>query len=131
MPSFFAAFNRRCKSTTSPLLRASTGILKPNSRMLARHRQFFQAMDSRFQRLTGDDAPWQIYDLGGTPGPMQFPADATPSSQIVTLREQIQFRGASLRPLIGWPRCFEVINYWRCLKPLATDLQVSVQVTDP
>ena len=33
MPSFFAAFSRRWPSTTSPLLRASTGILKPYSRM--------------------------------------------------------------------------------------------------
>lgn len=35
MPSFFAPFRRRWPSTTSPLLRASTGILKPNSRMEA------------------------------------------------------------------------------------------------
>jgi len=96
----------------------------------ARHRQFFQTMDTRFQRLTGDDAPWQIYDLGGTPGPVRFPNEDTPSSQIVTFGEQIQFRGASLRPLIGWPGCFEVINYWQCRKPLATDLQVSVHITD-
>jgi hypothetical protein len=96
----------------------------------ARHRQFFQIMDTRFQRLTGDDAPWQIYDLGGTPGPVRFATDDTRSSQIMTLGEQIQFRGASLRPLIGWPGCFEVINYWQCLKPLATDLQVSVHITD-
>jgi hypothetical protein len=96
----------------------------------ARHPQFFQIMDTRFQRLTADDAPWQIYDLGGTPGPMRLPTDDIPISKIVTLEEQIQFRGASLRPLIGWPGCFEVINYWRCLKPLATDLQVSVYITD-
>jgi 4-amino-4-deoxy-L-arabinose transferase-like glycosyltransferase len=95
-----------------------------------RHRQFFQTMDTRFQRLTGDDAPWQIYDLGATPGPLQFPTGDIPSSQTVTFGEQIQFRGASLRPLIGWPGCFEVINYWRCLKPLATDVQVSVHITD-
>src|SRR5579859_4691754 len=33
MPSFRAAFRRRWPSTTSPPLRASTGILKPNSRI--------------------------------------------------------------------------------------------------
>ncbi len=33
-PSLRAAFSRRWPSTTSPSLRASTGILKPNSRML-------------------------------------------------------------------------------------------------
>jgi hypothetical protein len=85
-------------------------------------------MDTRFRRLTGDDAPWQIYDLSGTPGP--FPTGEIPSSQIVTLEKQMQFRGASMRPLTDWPGCFEVINYWRCLKPVATDLQVSVHITD-
>src|SRR5207245_7826939 len=33
MFSLRAAFSRRCPSTTSPSLRANTGILKPNSRM--------------------------------------------------------------------------------------------------
>jgi hypothetical protein len=32
-PSFRAAFRRKCPSTTVPSLRASTGILKPNSRI--------------------------------------------------------------------------------------------------
>jgi hypothetical protein len=96
----------------------------------ARRRQFFQTMDTRFQRLTGDDAPWQIYDLGGAPGPVRFPTDDTASSQIVTLAEQIQFRGATLRRLLGWPGSFEVINYWGRLKPIATDLQVTVHITD-
>ena len=36
-PSLRAAFKRRWPSTTSPSLRARTGILKPNSRMLAAH----------------------------------------------------------------------------------------------
>jgi hypothetical protein len=96
----------------------------------ARHRQFFQTMDTRFLRLTGDDAPWRIYDLDGTPDPMRFPTGDIPSSKIATLAEQIQFRGASVRQLIGWPGCFEVINYWQCLKPLAADLQVTVRITD-
>jgi hypothetical protein len=33
MPSLRAAFKRRCQSTTSPSLRASTGILNPSSLM--------------------------------------------------------------------------------------------------
>jgi hypothetical protein len=37
-PSLRAAFGRRWPSTTSPSLRASTGTLKPNSRMLAHMR---------------------------------------------------------------------------------------------
>jgi len=87
-------------------------------------------MDARFQRLTGDDAPWQIYDLDAIPELVGLPTDDPSSSQIVTFGEQIQFRGASLRPLIGWPSSFEVINYWRCMKPLTTDAQVSVHITD-
>lgn len=96
----------------------------------ASHRVFFQTMDARFQRLTGDDAPWQIYDLAATPGPLRMASGDIPGARTVTFGEQIQFRGASVRPLIGWPGSFEAIYYWQCLKTIAAELQVFVHITD-
>jgi 4-amino-4-deoxy-L-arabinose transferase-like glycosyltransferase len=97
----------------------------------ARRREFFQAMDARFQRLTGEDAPWQVYDLAATPGPLPVRNDDDlPGPRTVNFGKQIQLHRVSLRPLIGWPRCFEVIYNWRCLKPVSGDLRVMVHITN-
>ncbi len=96
----------------------------------ARHPAFFRALDRRYQRLTAEDAPWQIYDLAPAPGALSIPLNEMPRSRTVDFDGQIQFRGISIRPLQDWPPSFEVVYHWRCLKTPSADLQVFVQITN-
>ena len=93
-------------------------------------RAFFRAMDVRFGRLTEEDAPWQIYDLAATPGPLRTGTGEIPAPQTVNFADQIEFRGVLLRRLLGWPASFEVIYNWRCVKTPAADLRVFVHITN-
>jgi len=93
-------------------------------------RAFFRALDTRFARLTAEDAPWQIYDLAATPGPLHTPAAEMPGPRTVNFGDRIRFRGIALRPLLGRPDSFEVVYYWECLKPPPDDLRVFVHITD-
>lgn len=69
----------------------------------ARHPAFFRALDRRYQRLTAEDAPWQIYDLAPASGALSIPPKEMPRSRTVDFDDQIQFRGISIRPLQDWP----------------------------
>jgi hypothetical protein len=91
---------------------------------------FFHALDGRYQRLTADHAPWQIYDLAATPGPLSIAPKEMPGARTVNFGDQIEFRGISAGPLADWPPAFEVINYWKCLKKLSADLRMFVHITD-
>jgi 4-amino-4-deoxy-L-arabinose transferase-like glycosyltransferase len=94
-------------------------------------RQFFTALAGRYARLTTEDAPWQIFDLAAAPGPLAaLPAGEIQLPRSVNFANQIEFRGASVRPLLDWPAAFEVVYYWVCLKTPAADLRVFVHVTD-
>jgi len=90
---------------------------------------FFRALDQRYQRLTADDAPWQIYDLAATPGVLSIAPKEIPGTRTVNFDDQIQFRGIAIRLLQDWPPSFEVVNYWRCMKTPSTDLRVLVHIT--
>jgi hypothetical protein len=96
----------------------------------ARQPAFFRALDRRYQRLTAEDAPWQIYDLAATPGALSIAPREMPGSRTVNFDDQIQFRGISIRSLQDWPPSFEVIYYWRCLKTPSADLRVLVYITN-
>jgi hypothetical protein len=91
---------------------------------------FFRALDRKYQRLTAEDAPWQIYDLAATPGALSVAPREMPGSRTVNFDDQIQFRGISIRSLQDWPPSFEAVYYWRCLKTPSADLRVFVQITD-
>jgi hypothetical protein len=90
---------------------------------------FFRALDRRYQRLTAEDAPWQIYDLAAPPGALSIAPGEIPGTRTVNFGDQIQFRGISIRSLQDWPPSFEVVNYWRCLKTPSADLRVFVHIT--
>jgi hypothetical protein len=91
---------------------------------------FFRALDRRYQRLTAEDAPWQIYDLAAPPGALSIAPREMPGSRTVNFDDQIQFRGISIRSLLDWPTSFEVVYYWRCLKTPSADLRVFVHITN-
>ncbi len=94
-------------------------------------RQFFDTLAGRFSRLTTEDAPWQIYDLVEAPGPLSaFHSGEIQTPHVADFGDQIRLLGVSLRPLLDWPACFEVIYYWQCLRTPAADLRVFVHVTD-
>jgi hypothetical protein len=90
---------------------------------------FFRALDGKYQRLTADDAPWQIYDLAAEPGALRIAPREIPGTRTVNFGDQIQFSGISIRSLQDWPPSFEVVNYWRCLKALSADLRILVHIT--
>jgi hypothetical protein len=91
---------------------------------------FFHALDRRYLRLTTDDAPWQVYDLAAKPAALRIAPKEMTSFPTVNFDDQIQFHGGSVRALKSWPISFEVVDYWRCLKPPATDLRVFVEITN-
>ena len=94
-------------------------------------RPFFNDLAGRFARLTSEDAPWQIYDLAVTSGPVnEFPAREIQFSSAVNFADQIQFRGVSLRRLLESPATFEVTYYWQCLETPPTDVRVFVHATN-
>jgi|HubBroStandDraft_1064217.scaffolds.fasta_scaffold02345_1 4-amino-4-deoxy-L-arabinose transferase-like glycosyltransferase len=93
--------------------------------------QFFNTLAGKFARLTGEDAPWQIYDLAAAPGPLvTLPPGEIQVPKAVNFADEIQFLGLSLRPLLSWPAVFEVNYYWHCMRTPAEDLRVFVHVTD-
>jgi hypothetical protein len=96
----------------------------------ARHPAFFHGLDRKYQRLTAEDAPWQIYDLAAMPGALSIAPAELPGSRTVNFDDQIQFRGISTKSLQDWPPSFEVVYYWSCLKTPSADLRVFVQITD-
>jgi hypothetical protein len=96
----------------------------------SRQPAFFRALDRRYQRLTADDAPWQIYDLTAPPGALSIAPRETPGARTVNFDDQIQFRGISIRSLQDWPPSFEVVNYWKCLKTPSAELRVFVHITN-
>ena len=94
-------------------------------------RQFFNTLAGRFARLTAEDAPWQIYDLAATAGPLgTLPAGEISIPRAVNFADHIQFRGVSLQQLLESPVSFEVTYYWQCLETPSSDLRVFVHVTD-
>jgi hypothetical protein len=94
-------------------------------------RQFFSALAGRFTRLTSEDAPWQIFDLAATPGPLRTnPAGEIQISRTVNFADRIELRGVFVRPLLDWPASFEVTYDWRCLKTIAADLRVFVHIAN-
>jgi hypothetical protein len=95
----------------------------------SRQPAFFRGLDRRFQRLTAEDAPWQIYDLSAAHGALTIAPRETPGARTVNFDGQIQFRGISIRPLQDWPPSFEVVNYWRCLKTPSLDLRIFMHIT--
>ncbi len=92
--------------------------------------EFFRALDRKYQRLSNDDAPWQVYDLAATPGPLRIAREDTAGVRTANFDDQIQFQESSIRPLKSWPNSFEVVNYWKCLKTLTSDLRISIDVTN-
>jgi 4-amino-4-deoxy-L-arabinose transferase-like glycosyltransferase len=94
-------------------------------------RPFFNALAARFARLTGEDAPWQIFDLAAAPGPLRaLPAGEIQVPRAANFADRIQLRGVTLRPLLDWPPAFEAIYYWQCLETPPPDLRVLVYVSD-
>lgn len=90
---------------------------------------FFGGMDQLFERLTGEGAPWPIYDMSPPT------AEVTPSAEIQTRRsvnfgDQIEFRGVSSKRLLENPASFNLVFHWRCLKTPATDVNGFVHVVD-
>jgi hypothetical protein len=96
----------------------------------ARHPAFFHALDRKYQRLTAEDAPWQIYDLATAPGALSIAPSDLPGFRTVNFDDQIQFGGILIKTLQDWPPSFEAVYYWRCLKTPPADLRVFVQITD-
>ena len=85
-------------------------------------RVFFTQMDQLFRRLTGDGAPWRIYDLTRSSSislgnPKHSARKMIPS---VNFGDQIEFRGASLRRLLHKPAAFELMFQWRSFRNLKT-----------
>jgi 4-amino-4-deoxy-L-arabinose transferase-like glycosyltransferase len=93
-------------------------------------RSFLQAMDSRFVRLTPDDAPWPIYSLAPStdllhdvpPGEIENPLP-------VNYGGQIELLGTTIRELLEWPASIQVSYYWQCLKKINMNLEVFVHFT--
>ena len=65
-----------------------------------------------------------------TPGPLRIAPREMTGFPSVNFDDQIQFHGSSDRALKSWPISFEVVDYWRSLKPPATDLRVFVEITN-
>jgi hypothetical protein len=94
-------------------------------------RGFFRRLNARFQRLTTEDAPWQIYDLAWPTQPLRTLADQeVQHARVVNFGDQIQFHGISLWRLLDWTSVFAVQYYRQCLKPPTADLRVFVHFTD-
>jgi len=95
------------------------------------HRDFFHQLDGKFQRLTTEDAPSQIYDLAPSLGPVStLPANEIQTTRAVNFGDRIVWRGVSLRPLADFPASYEAVYYWQCLATPAADLRVFVHLTD-
>jgi hypothetical protein len=86
---------------------------------------FFQRLDRLSERLTGERAPWPIYDLKPSTGfhePEPF--------RIINFGNLLEFRGVSLRRLLRKPSAFEVIFDCRLLTASETDMRGFVHVVD-
>jgi hypothetical protein len=95
-------------------------------------REFFRALDTRFERLTPDGAMWTIYNLSAPAEPLGEP----PSKEIqtpfaVSFGDQVELRGVSLKQVSEWPSCYEVIYYWKFLRQPATNFRLLVNITNP
>jgi hypothetical protein len=89
---------------------------------------FFGRLDQLFERLTGEGAPWPIYDLSSAAR-----ARATTDIQAplaVNFGNQIEFCGISSRRLLESPASFDLILHWRCLKTPEADVNGFVHVVD-
>jgi hypothetical protein len=94
---------------------------------------FFRMLDTRFGRLTPEDAawPWPIYDLTAPFVPLRdVPTGEIQRAYTVNFGGQIELLGVSLREVLDWPSSFELISYWQCLKESAGELQIFVLITD-
>jgi hypothetical protein len=104
----------------------------PSSADLAQKREFFQAMDANFERLTPDEGPWPIYRLSAAPAPFrELPAGETRRPLHVNFGGEIELLAVSLRRLTETPASFELLYFWRCLKESAMDFQAFVQIENP
>jgi hypothetical protein len=100
----------------------------------AEHQEYFRALDSRFERLTAEEMPWAwpLYDLAPRPGLLhEVPTGEVQHLYWANFGDQIELSGISLRELLDRPTSVEVTYYWRCIKPIATDLRVFVHITNP
>jgi hypothetical protein len=90
-------------------------------------------LDARFERLTPEGASWPgpIYDLTAPSVPLRdVPTGEIQRTHTVNFGGQIELLGVSLREVLDWPSCFELIYYSQCLKESAGELQIFVLVTD-
>ena len=93
--------------------------------------EFFHALDTRFERLTANDAVWPIYDLAAPADP----SVAAPSTEIqtpfaVSFGDQLELHGVSLKQLLSWPSAYQVIYYWKFLKQPAINFRLVVHITN-
>jgi len=98
---------------------------------VAEGRALYRRMDQLFDRLTGEDPRWPIYDLAPPAGLLRdVPEAEMQAPRSVNFGNQIELRGISLRRLVDNPACFEAIFHWRCLKTPDTDVHGFIHVID-
>jgi hypothetical protein len=105
----------------------------PSSPTPNNYKDYFRALDSRYERLTAEGMPWAwpLYDLAPRPGLLhEVPTGEIQHLYRVNFGDQIELSGVSLHDLLGWPPSIEVIYYWKCLKPIAANLRVLVHITN-
>ncbi|MCU1273826.1 MAG: family glycosyltransferase, 4-amino-4-deoxy-L-arabinose transferase [Bryobacterales bacterium] len=91
---------------------------------------FFHALNTRFERLTADDAVWSIYNLSAPESPGELPSNEIQTAFAVSFGDQLEFRGTSLRQLLAWPSVYEVTYYWKFLKQPAANFRLLVHITN-
>jgi hypothetical protein len=97
----------------------------------SRQREFFSALDARFERLTPDDATWPIYYLASPPGPVrELPPGEIQNLHPVNFGGQIELTNSSFRKLLDWPSSYRVTYSWKCLKEPAANLRIFVHITN-
>ncbi len=95
-------------------------------------REFYRAMNARFERLTPEDSTWPVYYLGPASGPLrQVPQGEVPGAKPVNFGDRIELLAVRLREILDWPSSYEVTYYWRCLDKMNVNLRVFVHITTP
>jgi hypothetical protein len=101
----------------------------PSTADLERRRDFFRAMDEKFERLTPDEGPWPIYCLSPPSGPLrELPTGKTLTALNVNFAGEIQLLAVSLRKLTESPTSFEVLYFRRRLKESAMNFRAFLQI---
>jgi Dolichyl-phosphate-mannose-protein mannosyltransferase len=97
---------------------------------LHEHADFFQILNTQFDRLTAENTPWvgQIYDLRGEDA-KKAALSATPMLSI-DFGDQIELGQFAVRRILDWPPAFEATSTWKCLKPVSANLRVFVHIAN-